>query len=102
MKSRGYGLPGRSAFSIYRFDDRDRAALGWLSFCGLYLLSGALAGGLYWRYFPTIKGVPPGPFPISFLLVYLALCLTPVLVDRWADWSWRKLEKAEGQTCARA
>ena len=30
MKSRGYGLPGRTAFSIYRFDDRDRAALLWL------------------------------------------------------------------------
>ena len=27
MKSRGYGLPGRTAFSIYRFDSRDKAAL---------------------------------------------------------------------------
>ena len=40
MKSRGYGLPGRTAFSIYRFDDRDKAALAWLIFCGAYLLSG--------------------------------------------------------------
>ena len=24
MRSRGYGLPGRTAFSIYRFDDRDK------------------------------------------------------------------------------
>ncbi len=32
MRSRGYGLPGRTAFSIYRFDDRDKAALAWLSF----------------------------------------------------------------------
>ena len=30
MRSRGYGLPGRTAFSIYRFDDRDKAALAWL------------------------------------------------------------------------
>ena len=96
MKSRGYGLPGRSAFSIYRFDDRDRAALGWLSFCGLYLLSGALAGGLYWRYFPTIKGVPPGPFPISFLLVYLALCLTPVGLNVREDRVWARLKREGG------
>ena len=96
MKSRGYGLPGRSAFSIYRFDDRDRAALGWLSFCGLYLLSGALAGGLYWRYFPTIKGVPPGPFPISFLLVYLALCLTPVVLNVREDRVWARLKREGG------
>ena len=48
MKSRGYGLPGRTAFSIYRFDDRDRAALLWLLFCGGYILCGWAAGGLYW------------------------------------------------------
>ena len=27
MKSRGYGLPGRTAFSIYRFDDRDGCSI---------------------------------------------------------------------------
>ena len=34
MRSRGYGLPGRTAFSIYRFDDRDKNVLAWLIFCG--------------------------------------------------------------------
>ncbi|MGN1008761.1 MAG: energy-coupling factor transporter transmembrane component T, partial [Butyricicoccus sp.] len=68
MKSRGYGLPGRTAFSIYRFDDRDRNALCWLVFCGIYLVCGALAGGLYWRYFPSIKGVAWSAFPVSFQL----------------------------------
>ena len=38
MKSRGYGLRGRTAFSIYRMEARDRYALAWLGFCGLYLL----------------------------------------------------------------
>ena len=38
MKSRGYGLPGRTAFSIYRLDDRDRMVLLWLGFCGFYIL----------------------------------------------------------------
>ena len=102
MKSRGYGLPGRTAFSIYRFDSRDKAALAWLLFCGFFILCGWMAGGLSYRYYPTMKGAAFTPMTISFQLVYLALCLTPVLVDRWADWSWRKLEKAEGQTCARA
>ena len=52
MRARGYGLPGRTAFSIYRFDDRDKAALAWLIFCGAYILSGWLAGGMYFRYYP--------------------------------------------------
>ena len=57
MRSRGYGLPGRTAFSIYRFDDRDKAALAWLIFCGVYLISGWMAGGTYFRYYPTVKSV---------------------------------------------
>ena len=44
MKSRGYGLPGRTAFSIYRFDSRDQSALSWLLYCGFFLCCGAAAG----------------------------------------------------------
>ena len=94
MKSRGYGLPGRTAFSIYRFDDRDRAALVWLVFCGFYIAAGWSAGGLRWRYYPTIQGTLTGAFPISFQLVYLALCLTPVILNGMEDWKWKRLQSA--------
>ena len=90
MKSRGYGLPGRTAFSIYRFDSRDRAALGWLLFCGLSILAGWAAGGLDWRYYPTMKGALAGVLPISLQLVYLALCLTPVILNRREDYLWTR------------
>ena len=92
MKSRGYGLPGRTAFSIYRFDDRDKAALCWLCFCGFYIFAGWLAGGLSWQYYPIIKGTLDGAFPISFQLVYLALCLTPVFLNRMEDRRWKHLQ----------
>lgn len=99
MRSRGYGLPGRTAFSIYRFDERDRNALIWLIFCGMYLFCGILAGGLYWRYFPTMKGVSPAPFPISFQLIYLALCLTPVFLNLQADRAWARRRSGEDSSC---
>ena len=94
MKSRGYGLPGRTAFSIYRFDSRDQAALGWLLFCGVYIVSGWMTGGMYFRYYPTMKGVAPGAFPVSFRLVYLALCLTPVFLNVKEDRKWIRLQSA--------
>ncbi len=93
MKSRGYGLPGRSAFSIYRMDDRDKGLLAWLGFCGVFIFSGAMAGGLYWRYFPSIKGAELLPLTVAFQAVYLALCLTPVLLDIYENYRWRKLEE---------
>ncbi len=92
MKSRGYGLPGRTAFSIYRFDDRDRAALAWLLFCGFYIACGWIAKGLYWRYYPTVKGAAATPLTVSFQLVYLALCLTPVILNGRENRKWKRLK----------
>ena len=91
MRSRGYGLPGRTAFSIYRFDSRDKTALLWLGFCGCFIVCGWAAGGLYWRYYPSVKGVPFMPLTACFQAVYLALCLTPVFLNRREDKVWKRL-----------
>ena len=91
MKSRGYGLPGRTAFSIYRFDGRDKLALLWLLFCGGYIILGWALGGLRWWYYPIISGELSGAFPIGLQLVYLALCLTPVIMNRMEVRKWKRL-----------
>ena len=90
MKSRGYGLPGRSAFSIYRITPRDKAALLWLAFCGVYILAGAAAGCLRWQYYPTMQGAMSGA-ALSFQLAYLALCLTPLILNEKEDRKWKHL-----------
>lgn len=89
MKGRGYGLKGRTAFSIYQAEERDRYALLWLGFCGMYLFCGCLAGGLKWWYLPMLQGTMTQPFTISFYLVYLALCLTPVILNGKEVYAWR-------------
>ena len=79
----------------------------WLSVaiavCGLYLLCGCLAGGLKWWYFPLLQGVMTQPFSISFYLAYLALCLTPVIIDRKEAryGSSRSIWKIPAGTCDR-
>lgn len=94
MRARGYGLPARTAFSIYRFDTRDRALLVWLSFCGAYLLAGWLAGGMAFRYYPSVKAAPLTPITGSFALVYLALVLTPVILELREARQWNSLRSA--------
>lgn len=89
MKSRGYGLKGRSSFSIFRMEERDRDALLWLGFCGVYLVCGTMAGGLTWLYYPALTGAALQPMTVSLYLVYLALCLTPVILDRREARLWR-------------
>lgn len=92
MKSRGYGLPGRTAFSVYRMDGRDRAALLWILSCGGYVFAGGLAGGMKWRYFPVMWGAEWNWLSGSFLLAYLLLCLTPVILCAWEGRKWIHLQ----------
>ena len=69
MKSRGYGEKGRTAFSIYRMDDRDWSLLVWLIFCGAYVFCGVLAGGLRFRYYPSLAGAPVTPMKILLMIL---------------------------------
>lgn len=91
MKSRGYGLPGRTAFSIYRLDARDRTALGWIGALGLFILSMWGAGGFYCRYFPTVQMAPANPWSVAGLGAYLLLCFTPLIMELWEDGKWKRL-----------
>ena len=91
MKSRGYGLKGRTAFSIYRFDERDKYALIWLSFCGLFLLSGTMLLAFGFRYFPNIRYATFDMTTIPFYFVFFALCITPVVVNIREERKWKTL-----------
>lgn len=87
MKSRGYGLPGRTAFSPFRLSAQDKRLLAWLFACGAYLAAGLLSGGIGWRYYPTLRAALT-PYTLSLLLCHLALCLTPVILQRKEERAW--------------
>ena len=91
MKSRGYGLKGRTAFSIYRFDDRDKMALLYLGFCGVYLLAGSMASAFGFRYFPSIRYIGLDTVTLSFQFVYLILCIMPVALNRAEERKWKAI-----------
>lgn len=89
MKSRGYGLPGRTAFSIYSLEGRDKKALGTIAILGCYVLIGGILGGLKWRYFPTMKGTAVGVYTISLWSSYIGLCLVPMIINREEERQWK-------------
>ena len=91
MKSRGYGLPERSAFSVYRWDGRDRAAMLCLVFCGVYLLAGVAASAFGFWYFPVVGGTALHAVTLSFHLVYLILCVMPVALNALEERTWNTI-----------
>ena len=91
MKGRGYGLPGRTAFSIYRLDDRDKSALAFLLLCAFCLVMGTAASAFSFRYYPGIRAGARTPLALSFQLVYAALCAMPILLNAFEERKWKSI-----------
>ena len=85
MRARGYGSAKRTAFSIYTFGSKDRELLLWLLFCAFSLISSCAAGVYRWQFYPVFAGGGFTPVTLFSLLVFSALCLTPVFIDRKYD-----------------
>jgi energy-coupling factor transport system permease protein len=97
MQSRGYGLPGRTAYSIYRFDGRDRtllAAMLALMGCVVFALA---VGAVKILYFPmyTVRDVWPLA-PIAFAC-HAAVCFLPLFFDMREDFIWKQSLRQSGQ-----
>ena len=91
MKSRGYGIPGRTAFSIFTFDKRDKKALCLILILGIYTLAGNLMGEMYFRFFPSMKIADVSIFGISVFVAYLLLCVCPIIIELWEVRKWKAL-----------
>lgn len=91
MKSRGYGLFGRTAFSIYIFEKRDGITL----FVLFLLCAGAavphIVGLMGWNYYPSMTGELIGPVQIFAYLCYGGMCNLPLIIDMMEDRKWNAL-----------
>lgn len=92
MKSRGYGLPGRTAFSIYRFSKRDAFTFFTLLFLIGYLITGILLGQTKCVYFPALQISPVTPYSFTVFLSYFLLCIFPVLLELWEVKQWNSIK----------
>ena len=82
MRARGYGLPGRSAFSIFTLTKRDRLLLSVMGLLGGIVIAGYGLGALSWRYYPSVKGAGFAPLSVLCYLSFLILNLIPVILEQ--------------------
>lgn len=92
MKSRGYGLTGRTAYSNYVFDKRDVTALIYLAVTITYFLIGVLLGKINYRYFPSMRGTDMSFYSTSIFISYIMICIMPIIIEIWEELKWRKLK----------
>lgn len=92
MRSRGYGIPGRTAYSIFSFDKRDLGALMWIiTFAGI-TLAGIFSGALKYSYFPAFSIEKASPLTLLLHTAYFLLCITPVIIELREEYRWKAIK----------
>lgn len=91
MRSRGYALSGRTAFSIYRFDNRDRSLVVGLFGCMTVMLMGGLLGETEIWFDPRIRMNPISMLSCVFYCGYGLLCLLPLILELWSEYRFKKM-----------
>ena len=94
MRSRGSTLRGRTAFSIYRFDNRDRAFVIGLFLCLTVTLMAMILKQTNALYDPRIvmPSVTAGSY--VFYACYAVFCLMPLGLELWTEYQFQKARKS--------
>ena len=93
MRSRGSSLRGRKAFSIYRFDNRDRAYVITLFTCLTVMVMGVLLKQTDILYDPRIRMNPITSISWFFYAGYGFFCLMPLMLEVWTEYRFKKARR---------
>ena len=97
MRSRGSVLRGRTAFSIYRFDNRDRAYVIGLFACLTVTCMGYLLRQTRMIYDPRLLWTPITVMSYAFYLGYAVFCLMPLGLELWTEWRFRRARERQAR-----
>ncbi len=92
MKSRGYGLPRRTSFSIFRFDKRDKTSFGIMAGLMVIVFIGAVMGQNTMRFFPSVKSAEITLFSIGIYAAYALFCMLPVIINILEEIKWKYIK----------
>ncbi len=93
MKCRGYTLKGRTAFSIYRFDNRDRSVVIMLCTGIIITLVAYSLGQTTVIYDPEIILYKPTLWAYFFYIIYAFVCLLPVMLELWNEAVYNRVSR---------
>lgn len=92
MKCRGYSLKGRTAFSIYRFDNRDRSVVLEMFICLTFTAMAIMLDQTSVFYDPEIIMNRITTVSIVFYVAYAVFLLLPMALQIIGEWKFSKLK----------
>ena len=92
MRSRGYGLRGRTSFSIFFFDTRDKILAVVMVLALLITFVPIAAGAVHIVYYPLVMMNGSTAAAVLNYISFGILCYMPLLLDLTEDVKWRVLK----------
>lgn len=92
MKARGYGLPGRSNFSIFRFTSRDYVLLCIILVFSLILFIGFGRGVFEYYYYPLVAKMDLGIMSVFYYTIAAAFLCIPGFIEMKEKIAWNYLK----------
>ena len=92
MEARGYGLPHRSSFHLFKFDKRDKKLTIYMVITGLIASVGCALGKTSIYYFPVIVLGQWDLLKIITLVSYIMLLIAPLVIDILGEKKWQAYE----------
>lgn len=89
MKSRGYGLKGRTSYSIFKFKRQDALLLVLIILLSSLCIYGEFAGYISFGYYPYISEINLSKFSIVLYFCYFLLAILPVIIQLKEEVQWR-------------
>ena len=90
MRSRGSALRGRTAYSLYRFDNRDRALVVVLVALVTVCAAATALGQTQMLFSPVIVVPKPTSVSVAAYVAFLALCLLPLALQTAGEASYAR------------
>ncbi len=89
MKSRGYGLKGRTHFSLFKFSVGDTVAVGIIAFLDFIVMYFMFIGKLDFVYYPRMSAMNISASGICALVAFAMLCFLPFILELKEDLQWK-------------
>lgn len=89
MKARGYGLKGRSSYSVFRFTVYDGVFLSVLLLCVVPIIGGIAVGTVDFDFYPRISTVGFEPFCVLIYVLFAFISFLPFVCELREVLRWK-------------
>ena len=90
MEARGYGLPGRTSFHLFKMTPTDKALLAAISVSGLMAAAGCALGRTSIYYYPKVVFGEWDALTALTFTAYTVLLAIPAAADLWGEKKWQQ------------